>query len=90
MDEYLSVPEYYGPLPPGEVIGLGANPRLMARLTGADPERVRAIARTATAAATFRRPDPARRELATAFGLPAPRGYEAARAEPDATDIPRT
>ncbi|MGH3041056.1 MAG: hypothetical protein ACRDNG_04850, partial [Gaiellaceae bacterium] len=36
VDEYLSVPGYYGQLPPGEVIALGANPRLMARLTGAD------------------------------------------------------
>ncbi len=90
VDEYLSVPEYYGPLPPGEVIGLGANPRLMARLTGADPERVRAIARTATAAAGLQPPETLLAELATAFGLPAPRGYEAARAEPDATDIPRT
>ena len=48
VDEYLSVPEYYGPLPPGEVIALGANPRLMARLTGADADAVRATARTAT------------------------------------------
>jgi hypothetical protein len=47
VDEYLSVPEYYGPLPPGEVIALGANPRLMARLTGADGDRVREIAQTA-------------------------------------------
>lgn len=47
MDEYLSVPEYHGPLPPGDVVAFGANPRVVARLTGADPERVRAIARTA-------------------------------------------
>ena len=47
VDEYLSVPEYFGPRPPGEVVSLAANPRLLARLTGADPERIRAIARTA-------------------------------------------
>lgn len=47
VDEYLSVPEYYGELPPGDVIALGANPTLVARLTGADPMRVREIARTA-------------------------------------------
>src|SRR5262249_53272200 len=35
-DEYLSVPEYYGPLPPGDVVALGANPTVAARLTGAD------------------------------------------------------
>lgn len=49
VDEYLSVPEFYGPLPPGDVIGLAANPTVLARLTGADPARVRDVARTATA-----------------------------------------
>ncbi len=47
IDEYLSVPEYYGPLPPGDALALGANPTVVARLTGADPKRVREIARTA-------------------------------------------
>jgi len=47
VDEYLSVPEFRGPLPPGDVIALGANPTLLSRLTGADPARVRAVARTA-------------------------------------------
>ena len=47
MDEYLSVPEYHGPLPPGDVIGLGANPTVVARLTGAEPARIREVARTA-------------------------------------------
>ena len=77
MDEYLSVPEYHGPLPPGEVIALGANPRVVARLTGADPERVRAIVRTATS------PDdlPPAREILAEFSsilkLPAAlHGYE--------------
>jgi [ribosomal protein S18]-alanine N-acetyltransferase len=51
VDEYLSVPEYHGPLPPGDVIALGANPTLLARLTGADPARVRAVARTAASPA---------------------------------------
>ena len=46
-DEYASLPEYHGPLPPGDVIALGANPRVVHRLTGADPDRVRAVARTA-------------------------------------------
>ena len=26
VDEYLSVPEFYGPLPPGDVVGLGGEP----------------------------------------------------------------
>jgi len=47
VDEYLSVPEYFGALPPGDVISLGANPTVVARLTNADPARVRAVARTA-------------------------------------------
>jgi ribosomal protein S18 acetylase RimI-like enzyme len=47
IDEYLSVPEFHGPLPPGDVIALGANATLLARMTGADPARVRAVVRTA-------------------------------------------
>jgi ribosomal protein S18 acetylase RimI-like enzyme len=47
VDEYLSVPEFYGPLPPGDVVGLAANPRVISRLTGADADAVRAIARNA-------------------------------------------
>jgi GNAT superfamily N-acetyltransferase len=49
VDEYASVPEYYGPLPPGDVVALGANPTVLARLTGADPARVRELVRTASA-----------------------------------------
>ena len=48
VDEYLSVPEFYGPLPPGDVIGLAANPTVLARLTGADPQGVKTVAVTAT------------------------------------------
>jgi aminoglycoside 6'-N-acetyltransferase I len=48
VDEYQSVPEYFGPVPPGDVVALGANPRVVSRLTGADPARVRAVARTAS------------------------------------------
>jgi len=44
LDEYLSVPEYYGPLPSGEVVALAANPTLVERLTGADRREVRAAA----------------------------------------------
>ena len=51
VDEYASVPEYHGPLPPGDVVALGANPTVLARLTGADPARVRAVARTAASPA---------------------------------------
>jgi ribosomal protein S18 acetylase RimI-like enzyme len=47
VDEYLSVPEYFGPLPPGDALALRANPTVVARLTGAEPGRIRAFARTA-------------------------------------------
>lgn len=47
VDEYLSVPTYYGPLPKGDELALEANPTLVARLTGADRDEVRRVARTA-------------------------------------------
>jgi len=47
VDEYLSVPTYYGPLPRVDELALAANSTLVARLTGADPARVRAVVRTA-------------------------------------------
>jgi ribosomal protein S18 acetylase RimI-like enzyme len=59
VDEYLSVPEFYGPLPPGDVVGLAANPTVVARLSGADPEAVRRVARTASSPADL----PPAREL---------------------------
>ena len=48
VDEYLSVPTYYGPLPKGDELALSANPTLVARLTGADHDAVRRVARNAT------------------------------------------
>ncbi|MBA3717900.1 MAG: hypothetical protein H0W87_06710, partial [Actinobacteria bacterium] len=42
---------YYGPLAPGDAVALGANPTVVARLTGAEPREVRRIARTAPTAA---------------------------------------
>lgn len=69
VDEYLSVPEFYGALAPGDVIGMAANPTVLARLTGADPQRVRTAAPTAVSPADL---PPAREilaELAAALGL---------------------
>lgn len=69
VDEYLSVPEFYGPLPPGDVIGLAANPTVLHRLTGADPNAVRAVARTAASPTEL---PPAREllaELAAVLGI---------------------
>ena len=69
VDEYLSVPEYYGSLPPGDVVALGANPTVVARLTGADPVRVRAVALTAAAPDQLPPAEELLRELAVAMGI---------------------
>ena len=47
VDEYLSVPTFYGELSKADELALAANPTLVARLTGADREQVRHVARTA-------------------------------------------
>lgn len=44
VDEYASVPEFHGPLPPGEVIALHANPVVVERYTGASQATIRAAA----------------------------------------------
>jgi ribosomal protein S18 acetylase RimI-like enzyme len=46
VDEYLSVPSYYGGLSTGDELALAANPTLISRLTGADREAVRRVAVT--------------------------------------------
>jgi ribosomal protein S18 acetylase RimI-like enzyme len=48
VDEYLSVPAYYGELSKVDELSLSANATLASRLTGADPARVRAVARVAS------------------------------------------
>jgi hypothetical protein len=90
MDEYLSVPEYHGPLPPGDVIGLGANPTVVARLTGAEAGRVRDVARTGRNAQEL---PPARElieEIADVLGVEgAGHGYDGAETVPGAVAVPR-
>ena len=51
VDEYLSVPDFYGQLDRADELAMEANPTLVARLTGADREQVRDVARTAESAA---------------------------------------
>jgi ribosomal protein S18 acetylase RimI-like enzyme len=51
LDEYLSVPDFYGTLDRADELAMEANPTLVARLTGADREEVRRVARTAASAA---------------------------------------
>jgi ribosomal protein S18 acetylase RimI-like enzyme len=69
VDEYLSVPEHYGPLPPGDAIALAANPRVVARLTGADPGAVRAAARTAASPDELPPAPALLQQIAAAIGL---------------------
>jgi ribosomal protein S18 acetylase RimI-like enzyme len=69
VDEYLSVPSFYGPVPKGDELALAANPTLVARLTGAAPEDVRRVARNAASPSEL--PDPERlyAEIAQLMGL---------------------
>jgi ribosomal protein S18 acetylase RimI-like enzyme len=69
VDEYQSLPEHFGPLPPGDVIALGANPTVVSRLTGAEPAEVRAVARTASSPDELPPADELLRELAQVLGL---------------------
>jgi hypothetical protein len=54
VDEYLSVPTYYGEISKADELALAANPTIVARLTGADRDEVRRIARTAGTIAELR------------------------------------
>jgi GNAT superfamily N-acetyltransferase len=67
VDEYLSVPAYYGELPKGDELALEANPTLVARLTGADRDEVRRVARTAASPAEL--PGDLYEQIAALMGL---------------------
>jgi ribosomal protein S18 acetylase RimI-like enzyme len=69
VDEYLSVPRYYGALPMGDELALEANPTLVSRLTGADREQVRMVARTATSPADLPPADDLYTQIAELMGL---------------------
>jgi ribosomal protein S18 acetylase RimI-like enzyme len=51
VDEYLSVPTYYGEITKGDELALAANPTLVSRLTGADRDEVKRVARNAASPA---------------------------------------
>ena len=88
VDEYLSVPEYFKPLPPGDAIALGANPTVVARLTGADHHEFRRVARTAATPDELGPPDQLLESIAALMGLSgAGHGYEGAAEEPGAHEI---
>jgi ribosomal protein S18 acetylase RimI-like enzyme len=69
VDEYLSVPTWYGELPTGDALALAANPTLVARLTGADRDEVRRVARTAAAPAELPPAPELYEQLARLMGL---------------------
>jgi ribosomal protein S18 acetylase RimI-like enzyme len=90
MDEYCSVPEYDGRLPPGEVIALGANPTVLARLTGADPAGVRQVARTAARPEELPPAEELLASIASVLGIEgATHGFESARSRSDVLLIER-
>jgi hypothetical protein len=69
MDEYVSVPEYYGPLPPGDAVALRVNARVLARLTGASMDAIRRAAPTASSVAELPPPAEQLEELASILGI---------------------
>lgn len=69
VDEYLSVPTYYGPLPRVDELALAANPTLVGRLTGADPARIRAVACIAASPAELPPAPELLAQIAEALGL---------------------
>ncbi len=69
VDEYASVPEFHGPLPPGEVVALAANPVVVERYTGAGQAAVRAATPTASSPADLRPPRELLARLATTLGV---------------------
>jgi ribosomal protein S18 acetylase RimI-like enzyme len=71
VDEYLSVPTYYGDLSRADELSLAANPTLAGRLTGADPARVRAVARIASSPSELPPPRELLAQIADLFGLEA-------------------
>ena len=90
LDEYLSVREYYGPLPPGEVVSLAANPTLVERLTGADRREVRAAAVHGVSPDELPPPGETIADLAGAMGIEgAEHGHARSRELADAIVIER-
>ena len=71
VDEYLSVPSFYGELPKGDELALAANPTLVSRLTGADRNLIKQLARTAETPAELPPPVELYEQLAHAMGLEA-------------------
>jgi hypothetical protein len=80
LDEYMSVPEYRGPLAPGDAIAMRANPTVIARLTGANAGAIRQVARTADSPVDLPPAEELIRDIAGVLGLSgADYGFDTAR-----------
>jgi hypothetical protein len=87
MDEYVSVPGSRQ-VAPGDAIALRANPTVLSRLTGADPARIRAVARTAESLDELPPAEELIAGVAAALGLQgADYGFEQAREIPGAVIV---
>jgi hypothetical protein len=88
LDEYLSLPHFRGQLPSGDAVALRANPTVLARLTGASPAAIRAVARTADFPSELPPAEEILRELAEVLGLEGTRiKFEDAHYLPDAVMV---
>jgi hypothetical protein len=88
LDEYLSLPHFRGQLPSGDAVALRANPTVLARLTGASPAAIRAVARTADFPSELPPAEEILRELAEVLGLEGTRiKFEDAHYLPDAVTV---
>jgi GNAT superfamily N-acetyltransferase len=69
VDEYLSVPSHDGDLSKGDELAREVNPTLVARLTGADRDDIRRVARTAHSPADLPPAEELYEQIARAIGL---------------------
>jgi hypothetical protein len=87
LDEYVSVPSLRAAAS-GDQVALRANPTVLARLTGANPARIRSVARTADSPDELPAADELIIELAAALGLEgAYHGFEGAADLPGAVRV---
>lgn len=87
MDEYVSVPSLRN-VAPGDAIALRANPTVLSRLTGADPGRIRSVARTAESPDELPPAEELLADVAAALGLEgAELRFEQARELPGAVVV---
>jgi hypothetical protein len=90
MDEYVSVPSVRQ-LAPGDAIALRANPTVLSRLTGAEPARIRSVARTAESPDELPPPEELIAEVAEALRIEgADYGFEQAKELPGAAILEQT